>query len=99
MNYEQALEYIYSRRKFQKSSGHERMLRLLELLGDVHKKLRFIHVAGTNGKGSVSTALACCLQCAGYKTGLFVSPFVIEFAERIQINRNFIPLSITRVIC
>ncbi len=91
MNYAEAIEYIYSRRKFQKSSGHERMLRLLELLGNVQEKLKFIHVAGTNGKGSVSTALSYCLKEAGYKTGLFVSPFVVEFGERIQVNNRYIP--------
>lgn len=90
MTYEQALDYIYSRRKFQKSSGHERMNRLMELLGNVQEELKFIHVAGTNGKGSISTALSCSLKKAGYTVGLFVSPFVIEFGERIQVNNTFI---------
>ena len=90
MTYNQAIEYIMSRRKFQKSSGHERIERLLELLGDPHKKLKFIHVVGTNGKGSVSTALSYILRNAGYKTGLFTSPYIIEFGERIQINNTYI---------
>ncbi len=91
MTYDEALEFIYSRRKFQKSSGPERMIRLLELLGNPHKKLRFIHIVGTNGKGSVSTALAEVLTKSGYKTGLFTSPFIFEFGERIKVNGEFIP--------
>ncbi|MBE6772731.1 MAG: bifunctional folylpolyglutamate synthase/dihydrofolate synthase [Ruminococcaceae bacterium] len=91
MTYDEALEFIYSRRKFQKSSGHERIARLLELNGNPHKRLRFVHVAGTNGKGSVSTALSFILRSAGYKTGLFTSPYVLEFGERIQIDGNMIP--------
>ena len=93
MTYDEALDFIYSRRKFQKSSGHERIRRLLELSDNPHKKLHFIHVVGTNGKGSVSTALSCILQDAGYTVGLFTSPFVIEFGERIKVNGEFIPKS------
>ncbi len=90
MTYNSAIDYIMSRRKFQKSNGHERIERLLELLGNPHKKLRFIHVAGTNGKGSVSTAMSYILKDAGYKTGLFTSPYIVEFGERIQINNSYI---------
>ncbi len=90
MTYNQAIDYIMSRRKFQKSSGHERIEKLLELLGNPHKKLKFIHVAGTNGKGSVSTAMSYILKNAGYKTGLFTSPYIVEFGERIQINNTYI---------
>ena len=90
MTYTQAIDYIMSRRKFQKSSGHERIERLLSLLGDPHKKLKFIHVVGTNGKGSVSTAMSYILRDAGYKTGLFTSPYIVEFGERIQINNTYI---------
>ncbi|MEE1320682.1 MAG: folylpolyglutamate synthase/dihydrofolate synthase family protein [Acutalibacteraceae bacterium] len=93
MTYDEALEFIYSRRKFQKSSGHERIERLLELLGCPHKKLRFVHIVGTNGKGSVSTALSEVLKEGGYKTGLFTSPFIFEFGERIKVNGEFIPKS------
>lgn len=91
MTYDEALEYIYSRRKFQKSSGHERIEALLEAMGSPHKQLRFVHVVGTNGKGSVSTALSEILTGSGYKTGLFTSPFVIEFGERIKVDGEFIP--------
>ena len=67
MTYNQAIDYIMSRRKFQKSSGFERIERLLELLGDPHKKLKYIHVVGTNGKGSTCTMIAKMLQASGYK--------------------------------
>ena len=90
MTYTQAIDYIMSRRKFQKSNGHERIERLLQLLGDPHKSLKFIHVVGTNGKGSVSTAMSYILRNAGYKTGLFTSPYIVEFGERIQINNTYI---------
>lgn len=90
MTYNSAIEYITSRRKFQKSNGHERIQRLLELLGNPHKELKFIHVAGTNGKGSVSTAMSYILKDAGYKTGLFTSPYIVEFGERIQIDNTYI---------
>ena len=91
MTYEEALEFIYSRRKFQKSSGHERIQRLLELNDNPHKRLRFIHVVGTNGKGSVATAISCILQSAGYSVGLFTSPYVTEFGERIRVDGKMIP--------
>lgn len=93
MTYEQALEFIYSRRKFQKSAGHERIERLLELMDNPHKSLRFVHVVGTNGKGSVCTAVSAVLQSAGYITGLFTSPFVTEFGERIRVDGEYIPKS------
>ena len=90
MTCNEATEYIYSFRKMQKSSSHERIERLLSLFGSPHKKLRFIHVAGTNGKGSFSSAVSSIFTHAGYKTGLFTSPFVISFGERIQIDGRYI---------
>ncbi len=90
MTYSEAIDYIMSRRKFQKSSGKERIERLLELLGNPHRQLKYIHVAGTNGKGSVSTAMSYILKSAGYKTGLFTSPYIVEFGERIQIDNTYI---------
>ncbi len=91
MTYEEALDYIYSRRKFQKSNGFERIERLLDLLGNPHKELKFIHVVGTNGKGSTSTALSNILTQSGYTVGLFTSPFVVEFGERIRVKGEFMP--------
>lgn len=90
MTYNEAIDYIMSRRKFQKSSSHERIERLLELLGSPEKKLKFVHISGTNGKGSVSTALSYILKNSGYRVGLFTSPFIVEFGERIQVNNAYI---------
>lgn len=90
MTYNEAIDYIMSRRKFQKSSSHERIGRLLQLLGNPEKKLKFVHIVGTNGKGSVSTALSYILKNAGYKVGLFTSPYIVEFGERIQVNNEYI---------
>ncbi|MGN0485954.1 MAG: bifunctional folylpolyglutamate synthase/dihydrofolate synthase [Acutalibacteraceae bacterium] len=99
MDYEQALEYIYSARKFQKSGGLERMERLLELMGNPHKRLSFVHIVGTNGKGSASSALAYIAESAGYIAGLFTSPFVVEFGERIQVNHEYISHGEIAEIC
>ncbi len=64
---------------------------LMDLLGHPEKNLKFIHVAGTNGKGSVSHILASILQEAGFKTGLYTSPHLVDFRERIKINGKMIP--------
>lgn len=87
MNYSECLDYIHSLLKFGIRPGLDRMDTLLNLLGEPHKRgMKFIHVAGTNGKGSVSTALAAVLVKAGYKTGLYTSPYVTDFLERVQYN-------------
>lgn len=99
MNYNEAIDFIMSHRKFQKTGGHERIELLLELLGAPHKKLKFVHIVGTNGKGSTSTALSCILKEAGYRAGLFTSPYVVEFGERIQINGKYIPREDIAEIC
>ncbi len=76
---------------FSAKSGIERFKRLMELALNPHEKLNVIHVAGTNGKGSVCSFISSVLIEAGYKTGLFLSPFVFEFGERISINKKMIP--------
>lgn len=90
MNYTEALNYIHGAKKFPKN-GLERFKSFLELIGNPQKKLKFIHVAGTNGKGSTCAMLSSILSQAGYKTGLFISPFIVRFNERISINQNNIP--------
>lgn len=90
MDYEKALSFIYSRKKIAKSSSLERIGALLSALSEPQKKLRFIHVLGTNGKGSVSAMAASCLTAAGYRTGKFTSPFVVNFRERIQVDSEYI---------
>ena len=86
MNYYEALEYIHSLRNFKLKPGLERINKALALLGNPQVCFEAIHIAGTNGKGSVSAMLAEAFKAAGFKTGLFVSPYVINFRERIQIN-------------
>ena len=69
----------------------ERITALCEALGNPQEKLKFVHVAGTNGKGSVCHMISSVLVEAGYKTGLFTSPYIIDFRERIQLNGEMIP--------
>ena len=90
MTYENALEKIHSLLTFGSRPGLDRMRRFLGELGNPQDKLRYIHVAGTNGKGSVCAVLSSVLTTAGYKTGLFISPYVTDFRERIQIDNQMI---------
>lgn len=90
MTYEQALESIHSLLTFGSRPGLDRMRRFLKELGDPQDKLKYIHVAGTNGKGSVCAVLSSVLVAAGYKTGLFISPYITDFRERIQINNRMV---------
>ena len=84
MNYTEALEYIHSICWTFTKPGLERISALCEKLGDPQNDLRFIHVAGTNGKGSFCSMLDSTLRAAGYKTGLFTSPYIKVFNERMQ---------------
>ena len=90
MTYEQALDYIHSRTRFGIKPGLSRISALLRKLGDPQRGLSCVHIAGTNGKGSTSTALSNIMIAAGKKTGLFISPYVVDFRERIQINGVYI---------
>ena len=90
MTYKDALNYIHSLNRFGIKPGFERINALLKRLGNPEGKLKCIHIAGTNGKGSTSTALANIMIAEGKKTGLFISPFVVNFRERIQINGEYI---------
>ncbi len=86
MTYTQALEYIHSVVWKGSRPGLERITELLEKLNNPQNGLKFIHIAGTNGKGSNSAMLESVLRAAGYKTGLFVSPYIKHFNERICVN-------------
>ena len=90
MNYSQALHYIHDRKAHVAQPGLQRIMALLERLGNPQKGLPFLHIAGTNGKGSTATMLACVLQEAGYKTGLYTSPFIYDFRERFVVNGKMI---------
>lgn len=91
MTYEEALKYITEVGNFGSNYGLERTYRLLELLDNPQKSLKLIHVAGTNGKGSTTVMITKILIEAGYKVGMYTSPFLEEFEERIQINNINIP--------
>ena len=86
MNYTEALEYIHGISWTFCKPGLERIGELCERLGHPENKLKFIHVAGTNGKGSTSAMLDSILRAAGYKTGLYTSPFIRVFNERMRVN-------------
>ena len=91
MTYTQALDYIHSTCWKGSRPGLSRTVELTNRLGNPQNSLKFIHVAGTNGKGSTSAMLAAVLQKAGYKVGLYTSPFILRFNERMQINGVDIP--------
>lgn len=86
MNYNDALKFVHSIPKFRRPFGNANLRRLLECLGVPQERLKFIHIAGTNGKGSTAAMVAAVLKAQGYKTGLFTSPYIEVFNERIQIN-------------
>ena len=98
MNYDQTLQFLYSRLPAYHRIGKaaykgdlSNTLALDEYLGHPHTKYRTIHVGGTNGKGSVSHMIASVLMEAGYKTGLYTSPHLKDFRERIRVNGKMIP--------
>ena len=86
LNYEQAISLITSKKNFYIDLGLDRIARVLDKLGNPQDELKCIHVAGTNGKGSVCAMLESVLREAGYKTGLFTSPHIWEYTERIKVN-------------
>jgi len=86
MTYKEAMEYINSVGRFGSNYGLKRTFRLLELLGSPHEKIKLIHIAGTNGKGSTTAMVTKTLRGIGYKVGMYTSPYLEEFEERIQIN-------------
>lgn len=86
MDYQEALAYIDGVAWFGSRPGLSRVTELLHRLGDPQNRLKFVHIAGTNGKGSCAAMLASVLKTAGYKTGLFTSPYLYRFNERMQMN-------------
>ncbi len=87
MNYKEAVDFIHSTYKFGSKLGLDNITKLTELLGNPQDSYKIIHIAGTNGKGSTSNMIHDVLVSSGYKTGLFISPYLEEFTERIQINK------------
>ena len=90
MNYSEAIQFLYGLRLFGAKFGLENTFRLAALAGNPQDRLRFIHVAGTNGKGSTCAMLESIYRAAGLRVGLFTSPHLVSFRERIQVNRQLI---------
>ncbi len=99
MNCTRAIDYVHSLERFGVKPGLERVSLLCEKLGNPQDSLKFIHVAGTNGKGSVSTVCSKILTESGFKTGLYTSPYVVDFRERIQLDGRMIePADLARCV-
>ena len=90
MNYTETLNYIWSIKKFTDKTDLKTMKVMMQELGNPQQTLKVIHVAGTNGKGSVCNYIASSLVAAGYRTGLYLSPFLEIFNERMRVNGNLI---------
>ncbi|MCW3077006.1 MAG: dihydrofolate synthase [Bacteroidetes bacterium] len=98
MTYQQTLDYLFAKLPMYQRVGAaaykadlSNTIKIVEVLGKPHQKIKCIHVAGTNGKGSCSHMIAAILQQAGYKTGLYTSPHLTDFRERIKVNGKMIP--------
>src|SRR5690606_34151609 len=98
MNYEEAVDYLYARLPVFTRDGSSAFKKdltntylLCDALGHPQERFKSIHIAGTNGKGSTADMLAAVLQQAGYKTGLYISPHLLDFRERIRVNGALIP--------
>ncbi len=100
MNTEQAMQFIF---QFSKSGepvkNLDRIMHLLNALGNPQEKLAFVHIAGTNGKGSVAEYLTNILQCSGYRTGTLTSPYIRHYRDRIRLNGKEIPENALNAIC
>src|SRR6266545_7906050 len=90
MTYAAAIQFLYDLRWFGAKFGLENTFKLAALSGDPQNQLRFIHVAGTNGKGSTCAMLESIYRANGLRVGLFTSPHLVSFRERIQVNRQLI---------
>jgi dihydrofolate synthase/folylpolyglutamate synthase len=96
VNYQQAIDWLFSLQKSGIKLGLGNMRRLCRAIGYPNKRLKFVHIAGTNGKGSCAAMLESVLRESGYKTGLYTSPHLVEFGERIQVNRR--PLTASQLV-
>ena len=90
-NYDEVINIIENTRRFGNLTGYETSKRMLEQLGNPQSGIPFVHVAGTNGKGSTTAFLCKILEQTGKRVGMFTSPHLITFEERIRINGEYIP--------
>src|SRR4030066_2301567 len=84
--YQQSLDYLYNLEKFGMIFGLTQMERILHAIGNPHKEIQVIHIGGTNGKGSTAAMISSILQKEGYRVGLYTSPHLVRFTERIRGN-------------
>ena len=90
MTGQEAIAYIHSFQWQRHAPGLDRIRTLLHALGDPQRGQKFVHVAGTNGKGSTCACIAAVLQAAGYRVGLNTSPYLVNFHERVRVNGEMI---------
>ena len=86
MDFNQTVDFLFGLQKFGTKLGLENTRQLLDILGHPERGRKFLHVTGTNGKGSVSALCASALKEAGYRTGLYTSPHLVSFTERMRLN-------------
>ncbi|MGG0511192.1 bifunctional folylpolyglutamate synthase/dihydrofolate synthase, partial [Priestia megaterium] len=94
--YEEALNWIHSRLNLGIKPGNNRVIWMLNQLDNPHHKMKYVHIAGTNGKGSTITYMRSILQQANYKVGTFTSPYIENFNERISVNGD--PISDENIV-
>jgi dihydrofolate synthase / folylpolyglutamate synthase len=100
VTYQEALDFLYPLHRFGIRPGLDRVMELMDVFGSPHRKLGMvIHIAGTNGKGTVAAALASVFQAAGMKTALYTSPHLVDFTERIRIDGRQIPREMVAGYC
>lgn len=106
MNFQETMDYIQELGKYGVRPGLENMENLMEKLGNPHNELSFVHIAGTNGKGSVAAFISEILRQNGYRTGRYVSPAIFEYREEIQVGKRLISkkelcrkMTVMREIC
>ncbi len=90
MTYKSALKYIHGLNAYARRPSLDRIRTMLDKLGNPHRELKFVHIAGTNGKGSTTTMITSILTAHGLKVGKFTSPYVLDFCERIMIGNKMI---------
>jgi dihydrofolate synthase/folylpolyglutamate synthase len=91
MSYEQAVEYLYSLQKYGIKFGLSKTSNILKAFGNPHRGQRYVHIAGTNGKGSVAAMVESILRTSGLKVGFYCSPHLVRFTERFRVNGQEIP--------
>ncbi|RLI07222.1 bifunctional folylpolyglutamate synthase/dihydrofolate synthase, partial [Candidatus Bathyarchaeota archaeon] len=91
-SYKDVIEWLFNLRRFGSKPGLERISYLLKALGDPHERFRAIHITGTNGKGSTTAMAASILRAAGFKVGMYTSPHLSSFTERIIVDDDRIPV-------